>query len=564
MPFGHVERSPRWGAAVGGLPGVAVQGGPWRGVGIASTLPCVSSPVTAMSRTSPARPVRHFLLALAAVFGADLCAQVTSGPQHLPGRRGLCRHADTLYLVAFADTGEVTLWRRPEGAPAWAAVTIAGGINDSSSGITTSVPTNYAAVTATNDGVLHIAWGRASYPGFYEFYYRAVDPVGGVAVTNILNTTAYVGTTNLNRSDSIEIAAVDDGGSGQPAVYLTAQGSSNWITRLLRLQRTTTGWPVTPAPVDLGSMSVSLSSQRPRIAVGPDGTVHTVFYNNAGNGDWVYRPWNGSWGPQAILGDGTVRQDNTGDLSVDPQGIVHAVYNHWVTATQSEVRYQTLSAGTWSSPTLVLTPPAGYSLDNLLAITTDVFGTAQVAYFNANGDAVHRTTADGFTAEVLVLPTGLIQPTWPVVRGALFPADNRNQCEIDLAYRWIATLPEQVMHVRLDTCTCASLGIGLSGSWAPGTTGQVDLNGGVPNHFALAVLGLDLLASPVPALGCPCPIFVTPDVVAVQLVNAAGNAQVSVPVPTTVLGTTLWAQWLTLDAGLANCRSTIYAGRYLP
>lgn len=517
-----------------------------------------------MHQAHPTRRAGALCLILLAALASNLCAQATSGPQHRPGRRSLCRFDDTMYLVALADTGEVTLWRRYEGDSAWSAVPITGGINDSSSGITTNVPSNYAAVTATSDGVLHIAWGRGSYPTFYEFYYRAIDPVAGTAVTNILNTTSYVGTTNSNRSDSVEIAAVDDAGNGQPAVYLTAQGTSNWRTRMLRFERTASGWPLTPAPTDLGIMSVTASSQRPRLAVGPDGTVHTVFYNNAGSGDWVYRPWNGSWGAQVILGDGTVRQDNTGDISVDPQGVVHAVYNHWLTTSQSEVRYRTLNSGSWSTHTVVHTPPSGYSLDNRLAITTDIFGEAYVTYFNNLGDAVYRaSTAGTFSSETVVLPTGLVQPTWPIVRGALFPAANRNYCEIDLAYRWILTPPEQVMDVRIDTCTCASLGIGFSGAWTPGATGEVDLTGATPNHFALGLFSLDLLENPTPALGCPCPIFVTPTVVVLRIVDAAGAAQVSVPMPASAVGTTLWSQWLTLDGNLGNCVSSEYAGRYV-
>src|SRR5690606_41863964 len=78
----------------------------------------------------------------------------------------------------------------------------------------------------------------------------------------------------------------------------------------MRIDRSATGWPVAPAPTDLGNMSCSASSQRPRIAVGPNGTVHTAFYNNNGNGNWAYRAWNGSWGTQTTIGTGTVRQDN--------------------------------------------------------------------------------------------------------------------------------------------------------------------------------------------------------------------------------------------------------------
>lgn len=517
-----------------------------------------------MQHAHSVRSVSFLSFALLAMMAGDLCAQVTSGAQHRPGRRSICRYDDTLYLIAFTGAGELTLLSQPEGAAGWSPVTITGGINDANSGITTSVPTNYAAMTATNDGVLHIAWGRGSYPSFFEFYYRAIDPVAGTAATNILNTTSYVGVSNLNRSDSIEIAAVDDAGSGQPAIYLTAQGASNWRTRLLQFERTATGWPVTPAPLDLGSMSVSASSQRPRIAVGPDGTVHTVFYNNAGSGDWVYRPWNGSWGAQVILGDGTVRQDNTGDVSVDPQGVVHAVYNHWLTTTQSELRYRTLVAGSWSPATVVHTPPPNYSLDSRLAMTTDVFGTAFVTYFNSVGDAVSRTgSGSGFSAETLMLPAGLAQPTWPIVRGALFPAANRNLCEIDLAFRWSVTLPDQVLHLRVDSCTCATLNIGFSGSWAPGATGEVDLSGATTNDFALGVFSLDLLDDPVVALGCPCPIFVSPTVVVLGIVDAAGTAQVSVPLPTTSVGTTLWGQWLTLDANLVNCQNSGYLGRYV-
>jgi hypothetical protein len=518
-----------------------------------------------MHQTNLFRSAALLLLALSSALAGDLCAQVTFGPQHRPGRRSICRVNDTLYMVAFVDTGELTLWSQSEGDPSWISTPIAGGINDSSSGITSNVPTNYAAVTATNDGVLHIAWGRGSYPSFFELYYRAIDPIAGTAVTSILNTTAYVGTTNLNRTDAVEIAAVDDAGSGQPAVYLTAQGTSSWVSRLLRFERTATGWPAAPAPVDLGSMSSSASSQKPRIAVGPDGTVHTVFYNNSGSGNWVYRAWNGSWGAQTTLGTGTVRQDNTGDISVDPQGIVHVVHNHWLTTTQSEVRYQTLTGGTWSSPSVVHTPPASYSLDNRLAITTDVFGEAYVAYFNSNGDAVYRgTVAGSFSAETMILPSGLTQPSWPIVRGALFPAGNRNQCDLDLAYRWIATAPEQVFHMRVSTCTCATLGIAFSGPWSIGTSGDIDLAAAAPNDFALCIVSLDLLETPVPALGCPCPVFVTPTVLALRLVDATGAAQVTVPMPPASVGTTLWAQWLTLDANLTNCQSTSYGGRYVP
>ena len=183
-----------------------------------------------MHNAHSVRPARYLMLALLAAFAGDLCAQVTSGPQHRPGRRSICRYDDTLYAVAFVDTGELTLWAQPEGSGTWTQVVIAGGINDSNSGITNSVPTNYAAMTATNDGVLHIAWGRGSYPTFYEFYYRAIDPVAATTVTNVLNTTAFVGTSNLNRSDAIEIAAVDDAGAGQPAVYLTAQGWNEGTT----------------------------------------------------------------------------------------------------------------------------------------------------------------------------------------------------------------------------------------------------------------------------------------------------------------------------------------------
>lgn len=518
-----------------------------------------------MHRASPLRSVRLLFFALAALLVGDLCAQATTGPQHRPGRRSLCRYDDTLYLVAFADTGEVTLWSQPEGSLTWTPIAITGGINNATSGITTNVPTNYAAMTATNDGVLHIAWGRGSYPSFFEFYYRAIDPVAGVPVTDILNTTSYVGTTNTNRSDSVEIAAVDDAGSGQPAVYFTAQGSSSWVTRLMQFERTATGWPTTPLPTDLGMMSTSASSQQPRIAVGPNGTVHTSFYNNAGSGDWVYRPWNGSWGTQVILGDGTVRRDLTGDISVDPTGTVHAVYNHWLTATQSEVHYETLVGGMWSGPTIVHTPPASYSLDSRLAITTNVFGDAYIAYFNSVGEAVYReSTGSGFSAESILLPAGLTQPTWPIVRGALFPTDNRNQCDIDLAYRWLVSTPEQVFHLRTNTCTCATLNIGFSGAWTPGGTGEVDLTGATPNDFALGAFGLDLLDLPVPALGCPCPIFVTPSVVTAGLVDASGAAQVSVPLPPTPVGTTLWVQWVTLDGNLTNCKSSNYGGRYVP
>lgn len=522
------------------------------------------SSLRTMRQARHALSVPFLISGLLALLVGDLCAQVTSGAQHRPGRRSICRFDDTLYLIAFDASGELELLRQPEGATGWVPVAIANGINDASSGITTNVPTNYAAMTATNDGVLHVAWGRGSYPNFFEFYYRAIDPIAGAAVTNILNTTSYVGATTLNRSDAVEIAAVDDAGAGQPAIYLTAQGTSNWRTRLLQFERTATGWPTTPAPVDLGIMSVSMSSQRPRIAVGPDGTVHTVFYNNAGNGDFAYRPWNGSWGAQVVLGDGTVRQDNTGDVSVDPQGVVHAVYNHWVTQTQSEVRYKALVGGVWSSAVSVHTPVANYSLDNRLAITSNVFGDAFIAYFNSAGDAVYRVgSGSGFSAENLLLPTGLAQPTWPIVRGALFPAANRNVCGIDLLYRWVLTQPEQVFHARVDSCTCATLAIGVSGSWAPGGTGEVDLSGGALNDFALGIFSLDLMDNPVAALGCPCPIFVNPTVVVLRLVDAAGTAQVSVPMPPTSVGTTMWMQWVTLDSNLVNCQSSGYLGRYV-
>ena len=92
----------------------------------------------------------------------------------------------------------------------------------------------------------------------------------------------------------------------------------------------------------------------------------------------------------------------------------------------------------------------------------------------------------------------------------------------------------------------------------------VDLSGAATNDFALCVLGLDLLETPVPALGCPCPIFVTPTIVALSIVDGAGAAQVSVPMPPSSIGTTLWAQWLTLNASLTGCQSTAYGGRFVP
>ncbi|MEO6595386.1 MAG: hypothetical protein ABIP94_11595, partial [Planctomycetota bacterium] len=425
--------------------------------------------------------------------------------------------------------------------------------------------TNSVAMAVSNDGVLHITWGRLTYPTFFQQFYRAVDPVAGAAVTGIVDVTAQVGATTASRTDSIDIAAVDNAGSGQPGVYFTAQTTSNWINQLMLLQRTGGSW-AGAVPVNLGLLSTSASSQQARLALTPNGVVHICFYNNAGNGDLVHRSFDGSaWSAQTILGDGTVRRDFSGDISADIAGTVHAVYNHWLSMTQSELHYRTLVAGTWSNAIVVHVPQNTADLDNRFSLAADVFGKAYVVYFDASDAIVYQAAQGGvFGAAVTLLPSGLAVPGFPAVRGSVFPPSNRQLCELDVVHRWIPSTPEQLFWQREITCSCNSVAIGFPGSWAPGATGTVALSGATPGHIALVVLGVDLLPLPVPVLSCPCPLFVTPDVLALAIVDAAGAAQVLVPVPLAPVGTTLWAQWLSFDLTLSSCGSSLYGARYVP
>ncbi len=93
----------------------------------------------------------------------------------------------------------------------------------------------------------------------------------------------------------------------------------------------------------------------------------------------------------------------------------------------------------------------------------------------------------------------------------------------------------------------------------PGATLQLQLTGGTPSAAAFAVFGgSDQLGGALPLL-LPggCPLYVSPDIVLVQSTNGTGAAALTVPIPnqSSLVGVTVFAQWLQVPAAIAVSRA---------
>jgi len=201
----------------------------------------------------------------------------------------------------------------------------------------------------------------------------------------------------------------------------------------------------------------------PSVAVGPDGTVHVVWYDSmeysgsGGDQDIFYKSFNGSWSDLTVVSTGSTTDSRYPSIAVGSDGTVHVVWydsmDYSGAGTDDDIFYKSFN-GSWSDLTVVSTEGTVDSEKPAIAIAND--GTVHVVwqdttdYSGAGGDydifykdlAIYRvyevstqTTQEG-VAFSYVAQANREASSWSLQSNATFPIS------IDVAGNIIAT-PEE-------------------------------------------------------------------------------------------------------------------------
>jgi hypothetical protein len=203
-------------------------------------------------------------------------------------------------------------------------------------------------VAVAGDGTVHISW-QDKRSGGWEVYYRSLSP-GGVW-TPALDEDPVLLSDGLGGSAGPTLAAAGDG-------TLHAAWSDNNVPCVWYRTRSVDGtWS------DLIEVAASDGgSKYPQVAVGPDGTMHMIYYRQAGETIYRSRSADGTWTPVLDFAGVNV-SNNAGDSHNSPwfgieagdDGTVHTVW-HDDTDGDSEIWYRSLSTeGIWE-PALDMDP----------------------------------------------------------------------------------------------------------------------------------------------------------------------------------------------------------------
>lgn len=526
-----------------------------------------------------------FLAVLSAILAPPLAAQRVvldnnTRPIGAGSRKTVVRTpGGELYSLSVKPNGALLLLRSKDGLT-WTDTKIT--INDTTSGIGSTNPTTACGLAVDARGWLHAVWGRYRYPTFFKTYYRNLDPNNPKQGSAILDLTAMAGAGTRDRTDAVSVA-VD--AKGYVWLGIVAPRRS-WVTDLWVSQQ-----PLAPGArpkfTNVGTMSLTYSSQRPMIAIDSNGLVHCVFYFNRPPGLYAHRtydPATKKWGPMTVIGTPAVSHDDAGVVDTDRTGGVHVLYDHEPSAATRAIAYRSwTAAGGWSKPIEVArytTTQIGgsqYRFTFALAVNP-VTREVWVVYrdFARGGRlvAAHKRaqdTAFSYLTELEPASTAKNVYYLPNTRGSLhpFPA-NSTLCLLDVVYRFGSSAPYSLVFQRLDVCSTSIFGQGCAGTKGTPALGHIELprlqrplevalQNARPNAAAVFTFGLSnsqwgsfKLPFDLALIGAPgCKILASPDVLMPVATDASGKASVRMQIPNNpwLLGKTVFDQAFVHDRG---------------
>ena len=447
-----------------------------------------------------------------------------------------------LFVLSLERTpnGEMPLivQRSTDGGSTW--TTLPQNLNDSDSGLIDPDPASHCSMAIDDQGILHVLWGRYTYPSYFRQFYRRYDPVTGFR-SDIIEISTVTGAPLNSRTSAMDILI-----DGDNTVWIAGHHPSSWVDHLLRSDQP---YAADDAFTDQGSISPANSAQNTRLAVDTGGRIHCTFYRNTGEGQYehrIYDPETGAWQLDTfVLGNTDGTNDYFGWVSADSLGSIHCAYV--VDAVNSSplwsFRYRSWDEfNGWSDETILFeattaqyTNISSYKIFNLGCDESN--GTVYAVYrdLSAGGELVlaeKSTTSPDFNISQQLQPPTLGEHTYtfPTLRGTLYPAFNNTSHGIDLTYQWRefsgippyslvyhdASVGSVIRFVRGDTNQDGSYNIadmvfGLNALFLPGgVTPQCiescDLNDDGSFNIADMVFGLTSLfvpGSPSPAAPYP-------------------------------------------------------------
>ena len=338
---------------------------------------------------------------------------------------------------------------------------IFGGINDATSGLSGSNPTNSVNMAIDDQDRLHFHWASHYYPSYFTNYYRSYDIPSGVFST-IVDVKAITGVGVTTRTTASQIAIGPDN-----SVWLTASTTTAWREQLLR---SNVPYATTGAFTTVGPISATASSQNTRMAIDAFGNVHCVYYENTGTGDYrhrMYDPVAATWSVGTNLGDLIAVNDAHGAIVCDGLGNTHMIcaQDSGGAAGTNDPRlvyYMRDLFGVFSAPvTLMNATAAQYTGNNVYFFSmtaNEQNGDCHVFYrdFTAGGQlavAKKSLTDATFSTLAVVRPPNAtaLQYYAPAVGGALFPASNNFNGTVHMTWRELTVAPFLYRYARLNT-----------------------------------------------------------------------------------------------------------------
>lgn len=359
----------------------------------------------------------------------------------------MVRNADgNLYVVSLERTaaGETPLivQQSTDGGSSWA--TLPQNLNDADSGLIDPDPATNCSVAIDDQGILHVLWGRYTYPSYFRQFYRRYDPVTGFR-SDIVEISVLTGAPLNSRTSAMDILI-----DGDNTVWIAGHHPNSWVDHLLRSDQP---YAENDAFTDVGAISPSASAQNTRLAVDTGGRIHCSFYRNIGEGQYEHRIYDpvGAWQLDSfVLGNTDGTNDYFGWVSSDMLGSVHCAYV--VDANNASplwsFRYRMWDQfNGWSDETILFeatsaqfTNIANYKIFNIGC--DELTGTVYAVYrdLSSEGELVlaeKATTSPEFTITQVLQPTdlGLHKYIYPTVRGTLFPGFNRTTHGLDITYQ---------------------------------------------------------------------------------------------------------------------------------
>ncbi|MGE4618402.1 MAG: hypothetical protein AAEJ04_01180 [Planctomycetota bacterium] len=352
-----------------------------------------------------------------------------------------------LYVLSLERTANaetrLIVQRSTDGGTNW--TTLPQNLNDADSGLIGPDPASHCSLAIDDQGVLHVLWGRYTYPSYFRQFYRRYNPTTGFR-SDIVEISVLTSAPLNSRTSAMDIV-IDSNNT----VWIASHHPSSWVDHLLRSDQP---YAADDTFTDLGSISPANSAQNTRLAVDTLGRIHCSFYRNTGQGQYehrIYDPISGWQVDTFVLGNTDGTNDFYGWISSDNLGAVHCAYvvDAFSASPLWSFRYRMWDdINGWSDETTLFeatnaqfTNIASYKIFNLGCDETN--GTVYAIYrdLSTGGELVLAektvTSPDFSVTQQLQQPSlGQHVYSYPTLRGTLYPDFNNTSHGLDITYQW--------------------------------------------------------------------------------------------------------------------------------